>query len=100
LDCSASPRTLPELSIEQRARLAVRLRLGAQILRALDGTHTGPRAGWFQAKLGKLSKDELVEWLIVDAWPICADLLDGVLSWAEEFEHPIAPSTKRPDNLN
>ncbi len=87
---------LPKLSIEQRARLALRLRLGARILRALSGRHTAPPTkGWFPTKLHKLSKRELVKWLIVDAWPICADLLEGVLSWADEFEPPPGRSYKR-----
>ena len=93
----AHDKPLPELSIEQRARLALRLRLGTRILRALSSKHTTSTTGWFPTKLRNLSKPELLEWLLVDAWPICADLLDGVLEWASEFEHPIAPSSKRPD---
>jgi hypothetical protein len=87
---------LPELSLAQRGRLALRLRLASRILRALRSSPTKSPKGWFQAKLHKFSEPDLLEWLLVDAWPMCAEILDESLSWEDEFEHPPGKSMRRP----
>lgn len=87
---------LPELSLAQRGRLALRLRLASRILRAMSDQDTIQSKGWFPAKFHKLSEPDLLEWLLVIAWPMCAEILDESLSWADEFAHPPAYSMKRP----
>ena len=87
---------LPELSLAQRGRLALRLRLASRILRAMRDNDTIQSKGWFPAKFHKLSEPDLLEWLLVNAWPMCAEILDEALSWADEFEHPPGNSMKRP----
>jgi hypothetical protein len=92
----AHGKPLPEISLAQRGRLALRLRLGSRILRTYGSRHINRRSkGWFPARLYKLSKIELLEWLLVDAWPICVEILDETLLWADEVEHPTAPSMKK-----
>lgn len=86
---------LPELSFAQRGRLALRLRLASRILRALSSKHENPPKGWFPTRLRKMSEPDLLEWLLIDAWAFCSEIFDETLSWADEFEHPFAPSTKR-----
>lgn len=92
----AQRKPLPELSLAQRGRLALRLRLASRILRALSNAGTPSSKGWFPTKLRKFSEPELLEWLLVDAWPICAEIFDETLSWTDGFEHPLSRSMKRP----
>jgi hypothetical protein len=91
----AHHKPLPELSLAQRGRLALRLRLASRILRALHSSDTTQAKGWFPAKLHTLSEPELLEWLLVDAAPICLEILDETLEWEGSFQHPTGPSERR-----
>jgi hypothetical protein len=93
----AHRRPLPELSLAQRGWLALRLRLASRFLRALRNKSTTQTKKWFPAKLHKFSEPELLEWLLVDAAPICLEMLDETLEWVDEFpDHPPGRSMKRP----
>lgn len=81
----------PELSLAQRGRLAVRLRLASRILRALGSRHATPPTGWFPARLRKMTKPQLLEWVLVDGWPFWAEVLDESLLWSEDSPAPPPP---------
>jgi hypothetical protein len=86
---------LPELTVPQRARLALRLRLSSRIVRAISSRqHVQPK-GWFPDKLRRMTSRELVEWILLDGWHFCAEVFDEAMLWADEIEPPLAPSTRR-----
>jgi hypothetical protein len=51
--------------------------------------------GWFPNELQRLSEPDLLEWLLVDAWPFLAEVFDESLNWADEVEHPPSPSLRQ-----
>ena len=91
----ARNQSLPTLSASQSARLALRLRIASRIARTLGERQTKMPKGWFPDKLQRLSEQDLLEWLLVDAWPFLSEVFDESLIWADEVEHPAAPSMKR-----
>jgi len=92
----AHEQPLPPLTIEQRGRLALRLRLASRIARALSSRHSKPPKGWFPNHLSKMPEPDIVEWLLVDAWPFVGEICDESLSWADGVQPPPAPSHKLP----
>lgn len=92
----AAGQTLPELTLPQRARLALRLRLGSRIVRAISSRQHVQPNGWFPNKLRRMTSRELVEWVLLDGWHFCAEIFDEAMSWADGVEPPLAPSTRRP----
>jgi hypothetical protein len=96
----ANSQPLPNLSLAQKGRLAMRLRLGCRVLRVLGHNDPAPK-GWLPKKVRNLTKAQLLEWLLVDAWPVWLETLDETLIWAEEVEHPKAFTQRRePDSLS
>lgn len=92
----AAGQPLPDLTVPQRARLALRLRLGSRIVRAISSRqHVQPK-GWFPNKLRRMTSRELVEWVLLDGWHFCAEIFDEAMCWADAVEPPPAPSTRRP----
>jgi hypothetical protein len=91
----AAGEPLPELTVPQRARLALRLRLGSRIVRAISSRqHVQPK-GWFPNKLRRMTSRELVEWVLLDGWHFYAEIFDEAMSWADSVQPPIAPSIRR-----
>src|ERR1043165_2835522 len=92
----AAGSSLPELTVPQRARLALRLRLGSRIVRAISSRqHTKPK-GWFPNKLRRMPVKELIEWVLLDGWNFSAEIFDEAMLWADEVQPPIAPSIRTP----
>jgi len=87
---------LPEMTVQQRARFALRLRLGSRIVRAISSRQFVQPKGWFPNKLRRMSEQEIVEWVLVHGWSFVAEVFDESLLWADEVEPPPAPSIRRP----
>lgn len=79
---------LPELTLSQRGRLALRLRLACRIARAMSSRHQHPAKGWFSDHLSKMSVDDALEWLLTDGCDFWLEVLDESLLWADSVEHP------------
>jgi hypothetical protein len=93
--CFAAREPLPNLTIEQLARLAVRLRIGSRIIRAISSRAYVQPKGWFANKLRRMTERELVEWILIEGWHFWAEIFDEAHSWADEVEPPPAPSMRR-----
>lgn len=92
----AAKEVLPNLSLPQLARLAIRLRIGSRIIRAISSRqHVQPK-GWFPNKLRRMNERALVEWVLVDGWHFWGDVFDEALTWADGVEPPIAPCIRQP----
>jgi hypothetical protein len=91
----ALSKPLPELSVPQRARLALRLRLASRILRAMSNRHDVLLKGWFPNKLKRLGQQRLFECLLVDTWRCWSEIFDETLLWADGVDQPPAPSVRR-----
>jgi len=79
---------LPELSLSQRGRLALRLRLASRIARAMSSRHQSPAKGWFSDHLSRMSVDDALEWLVTDGCNFWLEVLDETLLWANTVDHP------------
>lgn len=87
---------LPEMTVQQLARFALRLRIGSRIIRAISSRQFVQPRGWFPNKLRRMSQSELLEWVLVDGWCFWAEIFDESLIWADEVDPPPAPSTRKP----
>jgi hypothetical protein len=79
---------LPELTMAQRGRLALRLRLASRIARAMSSRHQHPAKGWFSEHLSQMSVDEALEWLLTDGSCFWLEVMDESLLWADSVDHP------------
>ena len=86
---------LPDLTLPQRARLAMRMRLGSRIVRAISSRQPVQPKGWFPNKLRRITPRELVEWLLLEGWHFWAEIFDESMLWADGVKPPPAPSTRR-----
>jgi hypothetical protein len=72
----------PDMTISQRARLSIRLRLCGRFVRALSTRQVVRPVGWFANKLRRLKSPELLESLLVDLWPFVAEMYDESMNMA------------------
>lgn len=82
----AQGKPLPELSLGQRGRFGLRLRLASRILRAYSRRNFDqPAKGWFPEKLYKMKEPQLIEWLLVEASGFCMEIFDETLTWDDNI---------------
>lgn len=79
---------LPELTLSQRGRLALRLRLASRIARALSSRHQNPAKGWFSDHLSQMTVDDALEWLLTDGCDFWLEVFDETLLWANTVDQP------------
>ena len=79
---------IPDLTIAQRGRLSLRLRIASRIARAMSSRHRRPAKGWFTDHLSKMSVDDALEWLLTDGCDFWLEVFDETLHWAESVQHP------------
>lgn len=84
----ARQKPLPELTLAQRGRLVLRLRLASRIARAMSSRHQHPAKGWFSDHLSQMSEDDALEWLLTDGCDFWLEVLDESLLWADSVDHP------------
>jgi len=83
----AGGRPLPRLSPAERARLALRMLLASRIARAL----LGRQKGWFPTALAGLSRKDLLEFLLVKAWPFWLEVFDESCFWFDRLCGELGP---------
>ncbi len=83
--------TLPPMSPKQRARLAMRLRLSSSILRAFAQDHSP--TGWIQERIRGMSRYELLEWALIEAWPMAAEVFYETMIWQDQVPIHVEPPT-------
>ena len=79
--CLALDQPLPSLSPRQTAMLALRLRLGSRVLRALaraeKSTHLARR-------LARMSVSDQLQYVLIELWPVIGEIFDESLDWEVE----------------
>jgi hypothetical protein len=80
----AHNKPLPCMPAAQVERLAFRLRLCSRLARTLGFREDFPPTGWLGERLRTLSREDFLEWALVDAWPLVLGVVDETLIWSDE----------------
>lgn len=77
--------TWPEaMSDPERAVIALRLRMGMRIARALRGRDPATDTSWYAAVLRGMSDEALKRWLLIESWELFGrELFDEAGEWLD-----------------
>lgn len=87
----------PPLSLAQRGRFALRLRLASRILRAYGHKNTNLSSeGWFPTALATRPEGEVIEWLLLEGAEVALEIFDETLLWEGELAFLDKPDDRYP----
>ena len=87
------------LSDRERLQASFRLRLAAGFLRAATSRSPRTARGWLPRRLARMSRLELLDWLLVSAWPFLLHVADDALLWNDQAIWPPRPGGSGPGHL-